>query len=364
LTQGQNKQTESHDLIRQEVEYAIRKWLWTDGRRWTARALWTGFALIVTGLNLALFLLMFTDIGSTWVQKGWFVANSAAGSTVKVDTSAIEAATRNVIAVMGPLFTGLVLWLVTIVAERRLKAYDEAIEKLTEKLEKKFDDFKSATEDDIKDFKKLVSESSDRLKKDNTDSFTTFREGVEKDSEKLKAETNATFTAFRNDVEKFMEKAKAEIEKNLERETGARVSAEIDSQKSRLDDAIQSYKSELQESVSKSNTLAETLNDRFGAIADNAGYAKTKRGPLSSVGRVHKEVSELFAEGKRDEAVLMVRDMLEQFRSQTGTLRPAGDLKDDWFNLSAVLGRNDEEGLALEVCLAGLEQQNGAPVFT
>lgn len=112
--------------------------------------------------------------------------------------------------------------------------------------------------------------------------------------------------------------------------------------------------------VSDDSDYSEIASTNISDVSP-ADYRQLSR--LASVGRVHEDVSRMFASGQRDEAVLLVRDMLHQFRTQTGTLRPAGDPKGDWFNLSAVLGRNDEEGLALEVCLAGLEQQNGTAVF-
>lgn len=332
------------ERITQEVEKTLIDRKWRHDKIFTSRALWFGLAILITALNAALFAFIFTDIGSNLVQKGWVVATSATDPTqpLKVDTSAIEAATRNFITVMGPIITGLALWLVTVVAERRLKAYDEAIEKLTDRFEKKFDEFKKETATNAKEQKTLTDET---LKS-------------------AKAESEANLRSFREEIEKSFEKSVATIEANLKRETGTLVGQEIDTQKSRLDLAIDGYKAELQQSVSVVDDLAQGLTERFGVIADHGGYAKTKRGPLASVGRIHEEVSRLFTEDQRDEAVLLVRDMLQQFRCQTGTLRPAGDLKGDWFNLSAVLGRNDEEGLALEVCLAGLEQQNGAPVFT
>ena len=47
--------------------------------------------------------------------------------------------------------------------------------------------------------------------------------------------------------------------------------------------------------------------------------------------------------------------------SSKPTFRLATGTDEDWFNLSAVLGQNDQEGLALDACLHGLAQQLGRP---
>lgn len=349
---------EEKNLVRQTLNETVedtvrRKIEWQSGKVERQRKFWFWFNMAITGMVFLNFIFIFTGFGS-WIgfHADWLTPTNtpsfwqrlvpATAPAHTANPEAVIAATRNMMTVLVPLISGVVLWTITVVAERRLKAYDEAIERLTDRLDKKIDDFRKTIEDNAKEQRKSITE---RL-------------------EKFEAESDKKLANFRTEIENRTDKATADIERKLTQKVSALVASAIDSQISRMDQEIEKHKANLEQSVSTVKKLEKDLSDRFGAIADNAGYAKTKRGPLSSVGRVHKEVSELFAEGKRDEAVLMVRDMLEQFRSQTGTLRPAGDLKDDWFNLSAVLGRNDEEGLALEVCLAGLEQQNGAPVFT
>lgn len=112
--------------------------------------------------------------------------------------------------------------------------------------------------------------------------------------------------------------------------------------------------------------LADGLEARFGHIADHTSYAKGNSGfgAITSVRPVYERVKSLFVSGKRAEAVTLTQELLDIFVRTTGVAQPRGSLKADWFNLSAVLGQRNETPLALAVCLAGLEQQNGGPVFT
>ncbi len=134
-----------------------------------------------------------------------------------------------------------------------------------------------------------------------------------------------------------------------------------DAAKQDFEKSVEGIRDKLNEGISAVEEVKSEIEERFGHIA---AYARgvADFGPITSVGAVHTRVTRLFREKKRREAVLLARELLDLFGRDDAQSRPAGNLN-GWFNLSAELGMNDEELLALEVTLAGLAQQNHAPVF-
>lgn len=247
-----------------------------------------------------LFLLVFTPIGDlVGFKAGWVAPESAGDGAQQVNTDAIVAATRNMITVIAPIVLGIVIWMITITAERRLKTYDE------------------------------------------------------------------TMQNFRGEIRDGMAEARDTTLVTVQGSIKEQVRDAIETEKQRMDALIDEYRADLQTATERVEQVRQGIENRFGHIADTTAYAQSDSafGELTSVGAVHKKVSELFHDGDRAQAVTLVREMLDLFHRADRGVRPSGSLKGDWFNLSAVLGNNDEEGLALEVCLAGLQQQAGAPLF-
>ncbi len=103
----------------------------------TSPIVWIGI-WINTIMLLALFALYFTPVGE-WAgfQARWLEGVEPVPDGGTPENAAVLAATRNMITVLGPIFIGLAVWMVTVVAERRLKVYDETLEKLRGYLEER-----------------------------------------------------------------------------------------------------------------------------------------------------------------------------------------------------------------------------------
>lgn len=259
-------------------------------------------AYAILAATAIMFLLVFTALGD-WVgfKTGWLISNAGGPNAPaqQANTESVLSATRNMITVIGPILLGTVVWLITITAERRLKAYDDAMQNFRGEI----------------------------------------RDGIGEARE-------TTLATVQGSIKEQVREA-------------------IETEKDRMDDAIDAYRTDLQVETNRVEEIRDSIEDRFGHIADSAAYSKSDSdfGELTSVGAVYKKVGALFREGDRAQAVLMVRELLDMYHRKDGRHRSIASPVGDWFNLSTVLGREDEESLALEICLSGLQQQAGVPVF-
>lgn len=265
-------------------------------------------------LPLLLAVMIFTPLGDWLGIRGqwWHTISQEDLESLPIigNPQAVSDAITTAITVLGPIIIGIVIWLIVTVGVGRLRRYDEIIDNI-------------------------------RIE---------IRDADRRTSDKMAGMPDQIGKAVLGEVS---EAARAQMAK----------AAEV--QKAEIGEFIAGIRRELTELTKEIFDTKTAIEDRFGHIAETAGYARSdsKFGPLSSVGAVLKKVRKLFAGGSRAEAVLLVRELLHKFRTEEGEARPAGTLQGDWFNLSAQLGSNDEKRLALSVCLAGLEQQNNAPVF-
>jgi len=254
------------------------------------------------------------------------------------------------ITVLSPIFIGLVIWLVTVVAERRLKVYDQTMNEFRDSTETKANRLRSELKEDVQQWR---VENATTLQQ-YEDRQRTFRE-----------DTRSQADGLRGELTDGIEQARKTITETIEGRIQGQVRDAVETQRLRMDSVVGEYQEELKNATSAVEDIRRQIEDRFGHIADSAGYARNDAnfGELTSVGAVRKHVASLFEKKDRAQAVTMVREMLNLFHTRDASTRPAGSLEDDWFNLSVVLGRADEERLALEVCLAGLEQEAGEPLF-
>lgn len=169
------------------------------------------------------------------------------------------------------------------------------------------------------------------------------------------------FERFRGDRYRFEKDSRDEI---------ARLSAAIrDDISARTESILERTKDNAESTI---RTTAEQINAdiqrRFeGTTAELNGFDK-KYGPyiktiekaigVVSVGEIHGVCTKLFGSKKTadiTEAKQTVIALLDSQRDPDPIKRMRGS-PDDWFNLSAVLGRNDQEYLSYRVCLGGLKQ--------
>lgn len=259
---------------------------------------------------LVIFCTVFTPLGDfIGFKTGWVIPTAPASGT-DANSTAVVAATRNLISVLGPMIIGLALWILATVGLNRFREFDANLDRIRSSLE-------------------------------------------------------GTLEVFRVEIRERDAEARRDIKADISEGIGRVVKDAVDGETSRLDAYFDSLRENLKQTTDEVNSVRDAIEDRFGHIASNADYSKSDSnfGSVASVGAVNKHVEKLFRNGKRNQAVLLVREMLDSFQRTNGSNRPAGSLKGDWFNLSAELGRRDEERLALEVCLAALEQQNGAPIY-
>lgn len=331
---------------RKEVEHSRRRAVTTYD------ALRTVIFTVQTGFILALWALLLTPFGQyVGFQNDWFYVASQSIAQQKATTGdptvvvgnpdEIIAATRNLISVLGPILIALFVWVVAFMAERRLKNYDETIERIR-------------SEQRAEQLRMLAEQEK-------------TRESIQREVKEISKAKEEIPVSIRNAEEtierRLRESLKVDIRNAITEETDRSVQEAIST-------GLRNLNEKVNDAVSGFNQRSDQLEKRFGRIADTVHYS-VSNGVLTSVGKVHEEVSKLFSSSRAAEAVTLTLELIEQalpwraepnWSKSQSKRRPVGAL-DDWFNLSAVLGRHDEEGLALEVCMAGLAQQVQRPLY-
>lgn len=278
----------------------------TDGRWWYFAMRLTSH-MLVTLIPITILALLLTPVGDILgIRLDWFGPPSPSGSgDAELQPGKVAQSMRDMLTVIVPLFLGVAIWLVTVVAERRLKEYDATLDRFRDSNTKAFDDFR-----------KEIREAEDRIGK-------RVEELV---------------------ISKVVDRTQKSLT-NL------------------INKTRQAFSEETKESLKKLQQINNNIEARFGNLFDATTQLKGE-GPLYSLGTVKDKARELFSIGQNADAINLVRQMLKAFesgRDDRSMRRPTGTL-DDWFNLSAELGRRDQEYLALQVCFAGLEQQSGLPM--
>lgn len=321
--QAANAKTELSDEILTAIENRVTKEIsWNEDAIERQRKLTFNAAYAMLALIFVLFLLIFTSLGETLgLQAGWITTANGA-EALATQPNEVISATRNFITVLGPIFLGIIIWLVTVTAERRLKQYDEAIDKFRSSMDQKLENIRGSIDTRLNGFQQLITEES--------------------------------------------LKNREEVEQRVQDSIASTLREEIEKQKEEFSKNVDDYRQELNASTQKVEKTRAEIEGRFGHIADTTDYAKNSDDiiNISSVGAVKKAVERLFFKKEASQAANLTRELLDAFHRRGGSDRPGGDLDSDWFNLSAELGRQDEEKLALEICIAGLEQQNGEKIFS
>jgi tetratricopeptide (TPR) repeat protein len=128
--------------------------------------------------------------------------------------------------------------------------------------------------------------------------------------------------------------AENEVRQALGAENARRLSAIEE-----LNEKIDARKSEIEQALSEYAWLKHASEEQRNALRD---------GQVSSAGQANKIVEEFF-EAKNAPAAIAIVQLAINNDNISGT-------PDDWFNMSAELGRNDQEQHALKVCQRGLKQ--------
>ena len=138
--------------------------------------MWGGLFLNAI-LLLLLFALYFTPVGE-WAgfQARWLQSVDPIRGSNTPENAAVLAATRNLITVLGPIFIGLAVWMVTVVAERRLKHYDETQEKLRIYLEGRTD----ALRRELEKGRQELEQGRKEMRKEILDSVEMYKNAPEK----------------------------------------------------------------------------------------------------------------------------------------------------------------------------------------
>ncbi|MEL6236243.1 MAG: hypothetical protein AAFR46_17745 [Pseudomonadota bacterium] len=126
--------------------------------------------------------------------------------------SSLQAANRNLMTVLLPVFLGIVIWLVTVVAERRLKTYDETIDRIRSGNDEARENLRLQLNDSLRNQRS----DAEAFRQDLNNKVNELREYVEQNRnlvretpDNLKRELNTEIQML---IETAMSGAKVEIE--------------------------------------------------------------------------------------------------------------------------------------------------------
>ncbi|MBF0425976.1 MAG: tetratricopeptide repeat protein [Magnetococcales bacterium] len=235
-------------------------------------------------------------------------ASALIDKAVNVANKLVADKEKDILSSFGPTAVTIALVLLGWVGLKRLEMYDAEMNRIREEMNHRMGALQDFVGTEVRETRKEMGE---RLK-----SFTET-------TEKTLSTTAGDFLA------KNTEKSLSEVRKNLE-------SAKRDAKGA--GDYVDSKISELDKKLERFGWIERLGGDVQEQLAGEA---------TPSAGSAHDTVARLFDEGKFAQAVAVTERVLAS-AEVTGS-------PDDWFNLSAELGRRDLEKLALRACERGLE---------
>ena len=250
--------------VKVRLNWAEPRWIYHQARKWTVAAMVSGMALL-----LALF---FTPLGPALGFPPQ--ASSGSGAT----GSGVHEATRNLIAILGPILIGITIWVVTVVAERRLKAYDETIDKFRDTL-------KAASAKATADFNTL------------RDEVMLTRERTENRSTELFKVLNDALTISASNF------------KDQLANDGKRLESLVSQHSAESALVTSGFSADLEKKLEQVQRVADGLDERFGGIV---GLRPWGRGASMSVGDIRHQVGDDFVRGASEAAVAAVLDLFNQ----------------------------------------------------
>lgn len=215
---------------------------------------------------------------------------------------------RDLLTILVPVFAAGVAFMVSATGMKRLQSYDEEMARSR----------RERREDEL-----AIRQESLEKAKELTDDLHERQEEFKKD---------------------LSEKVDKIIDSKLEK-----INSSFDEIAKR---ATETFTTNSNSIIQEIMAMAKRLGDDFSCIKGKPYIAKTIEDNTISVGQLHKKIERLFQTGNeedRQHAIEILSVALKSSEQMMG-------IPEDWFNLSAELGRNDLEKQALKVCTVALDR--------
>ncbi len=238
------------------LNWAEPRWIYHQARTWVLTAMVVGMVLML--------LLFFSPFGAFI----GFAAGTTVGGAEAETARGVHEATRNLIAILGPILIGITIWVITVVAERRLKAYDQTIE----------------------DFRTAITEAATEMRRE----FDGLRDKTDRMRERTEDRGGKLF--------ELLDRAGVTHEK-----TGtAMISQQVAEFRAALAEKSETFALQTNEKLSALEQIQRDLEDRFGFLV---GQVTWRADAAMSAGVAHERAQELFASRKANEAVVLTLEL-------------------------------------------------------
>ncbi len=279
-------------------------------------------AWIITVMSLGLFIVLYLH------QAGIINMVPGLGEAAKRESADF----RNLLTVLLPLFGAAIFFVVSAAGMKRLQAYDSEFARMREERREDASDLRDELRGDIKEEKETNKErfeaASIEFRETTKREIADLREDIVEADESNKEQFKKTKQELRDITQK-------EVEVALREGAEART-AELNANFATLQE--------------KSIEIEREISDKFGILVEFPSIKSMADDRPASAGVAHRNISILFQRGKIDEAVAYTLAVLEKLKANNASGTPT-----DWFNISSVLGSNDQEKLGYEICLAAIE---------
>lgn len=273
-------------FLQARLNWAEPTWIYHRARKWVMTAM--------VGGMFAMLLIFFTPVGDLFNAPRFPLPDHSGQSTTdalpangavcasaptckddlppcalapRCDTGAssgVEAATRNMLTILGPIMIGIAIWIITVVAERRLKAYDETIEGIRDKV---------------------------------NNSQIDLLEGMKAQDDKLTEALNKQLAKVTDDATRILKAEAEELSKKAEEQSAKLKQQAADEARERSLDIDQ---------------MRKDMEDRYGSFIDTM---PTLDGlPVTSVGDVRKAIAAYFENEETPKAIQLVEALYRAAR--------------------------------------------------
>jgi tetratricopeptide (TPR) repeat protein len=292
----------------QELERRLKDHDSKDGWARMNASVWRSLSVVISLFLCILFAgLYLHSAGILHLASTAPMSASAGGNAGRVTE---KAEFRDLLTILVPMFAAGVAFVVSAAGMKRLQSYDDELAKA-----------RNERREDEKLLRKEASEAAEKLRQQLKDEQGELRERIAADAA--------------NTLAKQLEDARKQLDL-LEQ----RAAKSIESAAHNTRDAVE--------------TIGAQLRRDFGFLVGRSSLAELGENTPVSVGSLQEDLSRLFQAGDRESrtaALDMLRTALARPERMFGS-------PDDWFNLSAELGRNNLEAQAMQVCEAALSRFN------
>jgi hypothetical protein len=230
---------------------------------------------------------------------------------------------RDLLTILVPVFGLGIAFVVSAAGMKRLQAYDQEFANAREERRKDAESLREEMRADRKELREELQTVSESVKQN----IESFKSGFEK------TVTDASTYASDRAIASLDDKVK-------QLNATATIAA-----KEATSEAVSAV------SAAEKSTYATIQNfrERFDFLVDVKQLAQLDKGEITSIAELEEKVEQLFRERKSRAAVALLNAALEQPERLEGE-------PNDWFNLSAELGRNDFFGMGYRVCKLALDK--------